>query len=98
LGSGFSTGLGFKLSANAWIDYGFLPQGDLGGSHRLSLSLRFGGGKAEALFQEGIRKMRQGDFAGAVLLFDKVLALDPNHPSAARLLKEAAGRMKNTLP
>lgn len=37
---GFSTGLGFKFSRFA-ADYAFLPYGDLGNTHRVTLGLRF---------------------------------------------------------
>ena len=53
-----------------------------------------GGGRAAAYYEEGIRRLREGDGPEAVILFDKVLALEPNHPSAARLLKEAGEKMR----
>ncbi len=53
-GSGFAAGAGFRLM-NIGIDYAFVPFGDLGDTHRVSLGYRFGGefagsmrGEAEA--------------------------------------------------
>ena len=40
-GSGISAGLGFKYK-DSQIDYSYLPFGDLGDTHRLSLTLKFG--------------------------------------------------------
>jgi hypothetical protein len=38
---GLTLGLGFALSKSASVDYAMLPAGDLGTSHRLSLTLKF---------------------------------------------------------
>jgi len=43
-GLGISAGFGLKLS-DYLIDYSFLPYGDIGNTHRLSLSYKFGEGK-----------------------------------------------------
>jgi hypothetical protein len=43
-GLGVSAGFGLKFS-NYIIDYSFLPYGDIGNTHRLSLSYKFGEGK-----------------------------------------------------
>jgi len=40
-GSGFAAGAGFRLM-NIGIDYAFVPFGDLGDTHRISLDYRFG--------------------------------------------------------
>lgn len=49
-GPGLSAGLGVELSD--WrIDYGFMPWGDLGNAHRLTLSMRFGKSRAEKRFE-----------------------------------------------
>jgi hypothetical protein len=69
--------------------------GDFGEVHRFSLSVGFGGGRAAAYYEEGVRRLREGDDPEAVILFDKALSLEPDHPSAARLLKEAGERMRD---
>ena len=96
-GGGVSAGMGFKLSSRVDLDYSYSPFGDLGDAHRAALSFRFGGGKAQALYEEGLRKLRQEDYDDAVLLFDKALTLDPSHAPAARQLKEAAEKLKSSI-
>ncbi len=85
------------MSSQMDLDYGYSPQGDLGYSHRAAISFRFGGGKAEALYLEGMKKLRSEDYAGAVLLFDKALTLKPDDARAAHRLKEASDKLKSTL-
>lgn len=41
-GSGISLGLGFNSRDRFQVDYGYLPFGDLGNTHRLSMTLWFG--------------------------------------------------------
>ncbi len=41
--SGMAMGLGMKVSSRANLDYAFLPMGDLGGTHHISFSYKFGG-------------------------------------------------------
>jgi hypothetical protein len=88
-GRGLGIGLGIKASSLWTLSYSYVPTGDLGQAHRFGLMFHWGGGAAEVLFQEGLRLLRQGRAAEAVLIFDKVLTLDSSHPSAARALKEA---------
>lgn len=40
--TGVTFGLGYTLSRSAGVDYAMLPMGDLGDSHRLSLTIKFG--------------------------------------------------------
>lgn len=40
--SGLSAGMGFSFLADSSLDYAFLPQGDLGNTHRISMKLSFG--------------------------------------------------------
>ncbi len=41
--SGMAMGLGLKLASRAALDYAFLPMGELGGTHHISFSYKFGG-------------------------------------------------------
>jgi len=41
--NGLTAGVGFKLRNEFAIDYAYVPYGDLGDAHRLSLAYRFGG-------------------------------------------------------
>lgn len=58
-GSGISAGLGFK-SGDLRVDYAFTPYGELGNSHRLTLSLRFGRERAAPVKRAGpLRPQRE---------------------------------------
>lgn len=95
IGPGLAGGAGFNLLNDRLIlDYSFSPFSDLGDSHRMALSFKFGGGRAEALYQEGLVKMRQELYSEAILLFDKALTIQPDLYPAARHLKEAAKKLK----
>lgn len=89
-------GLGLKLSRQLLLDYSFVPMNDFEDAHRVALSYRFGGGKAQALYEDGLRRLAQEDYSEAVLLFDKALTLDPGHTPSARKLKEAAEKLKTS--
>jgi hypothetical protein len=87
-GGGVSFGFGVRLK-RVRLDYALIPQGSaFGASHRLSLAYRFGGG-GDSAYQEGLSLSQQGDYAGAILKFKEALDADPEHPGAARGLKEA---------
>jgi tetratricopeptide (TPR) repeat protein len=76
IGPGISAGLGFKFGA-IQVDYAFTPFGDLGDVHRMGVSLRFGRSLLERYYEQGLYQMRLGNYAEAVLLFDKALAINP---------------------
>jgi len=40
VGSGITAGIGFKMGKVS-IDYGYVPYGDLGNTHRISLGIKF---------------------------------------------------------
>lgn len=67
-GSGFSAGVGLK-SGELRFDYAFAPFGDLGDTHRLSVSFRFGGEREfltrEKKLRNVYRKARNADAASA---------------------------------
>jgi long-subunit fatty acid transport protein len=52
--SGLSTGIGFKFE-NYTLDYAFVPYGELGNTHRISFSMKFGG----KIKEEGEEKMEK---------------------------------------
>ena len=39
--AGLSMGIGYSITRSITVDYALLPAGDLGRSHRLSLTLKF---------------------------------------------------------
>ncbi|OGR84455.1 MAG: hypothetical protein A3J74_09520 [Elusimicrobia bacterium RIFCSPHIGHO2_02_FULL_57_9] len=91
LSNGFNAGFGIRYG-KAQIDYALAHFGALGYTHRVGMSLRFGG-VAEAWYERGMSSMRRGDYEQALLHFDKVLMLKPDHPRALKKLKESHERL-----
>lgn len=94
-GFGLSAGLGFRIG-QAEINYAFSPMGDLGLTHHVGMILRFGR-PDDRLVQAGIRLMRAGKPAQAILKFDEALRLNPSHPEAASWLRRAHRRIRNAV-
>ncbi|MBI4057039.1 MAG: PorV/PorQ family protein, partial [Elusimicrobia bacterium] len=92
LGSGLSLGLGVKVG-QVQLDYALASMGDFGYTHRVGLIFRFGG-VVEQIYHSGIHFMRVGRYAEAVLEFDKVLSLNPEHRQALLRLKECQVQME----
>jgi tetratricopeptide (TPR) repeat protein len=86
------------------VDYAFAPYGVLGGTHRLSLTYKFGKGYGIGLIEKNIeRHVLKGksyylkkDLLGAYREFSSVLILDPVNDEAKRYLqdiKDSTGRI-----
>jgi Tfp pilus assembly protein PilF len=75
------------------VDYAYAAFRPLGGTHRLSLSWRFGS-VAEAHYERGMGYLRRGDDARAVIEFARTVALDPSHKRALLRLREANERIQ----
>ncbi len=50
--TGFTLGIGLNLLTHIQLDYAFIPQGDLGAAHRISLVYKFGCEGAPAILKE----------------------------------------------
>lgn len=86
-GSGLTLGFGFR----AWdmeADYGFVGYGDLGESHHVGLTYRFGR-LAEKHYDLGLMSLQKKDYAEAVVHFAKSVSIDPKNPRALTKLREA---------
>jgi len=89
-------GLGFGFGIKAWdvqIDYAFAALGDLGATQHVSLTYRFGS-IAEKYYAAGMKYMRAGDYAKAIVEFGRVLANDPQHTRALLRITEANARLQ----
>jgi len=95
-GPGFAGGLGF-LWNRARIDYSFRPFSALGDVHRFGVTLAFGESAVERAYQDGLRELRRGNPAEAVLHFNKALALDPKNKKILRKALEAADALDKSL-
>lgn len=91
--AGWSAGLGFRFR-DIEMDYAF-ASGKKGfeSVHRAGILFRFGG-KAEALYQEGVRLLQAGSYAEALLKFKKALDVDPRHRRAVARMREAARALR----
>jgi len=96
IGPGLTGGLGFRWDRVS-LDYAFQPFAELGSQHRVGLSFRFGETPLEAHYQAGLREMRRGNFADAVIHFDKALSINPREPRVLRRALEAAEALKKEL-
>jgi hypothetical protein len=95
-GNGLSLGMGFKLK-NLRVDYSFAANGQgFSPTHRMSLSLRFGG-PGEKAYQDGLRLLQGGRTAEAVLKFQEALDADPGHTAAIRALRESVKQLQGEM-
>jgi len=92
-GTGVSAGVGFNIG-QARLDYAFRPYGALGEAHRAGLSFRFGFGLLERYYSEGLEQMRRENYAEAILLFDKALAINPQDRRVLRKARAALEALK----
>ena len=90
-------GVGIK-AGSMQIDYAMQLFGALGFTHRIGLTMRFGAGLAESYYEKGLHAMREGNYADAVLLFDKALAVDPKNRKVLRAAMDAAKALEKELP
>ena len=95
LGTGLGFGFGFK-AVGVQVDYAFSDVGGLGGTHHVGISYRFGS-VAESHYQNGMRYLRLGDFAKAIIEFNRALSVDHSHRRAILRIKEANERLQSRL-
>nr|MDA3793413.1 PorV/PorQ family protein [Elusimicrobiota bacterium] len=92
---GIRAGLGIK-NDNMAVDYAYSPYNDIGNTHRVSLSLKFGKEYRKKRVLDNIKKhiekgkelYHKGDFAGAAGKFRGVIEVDPAHGEAQRWLEK----------
>ena len=91
-GSGLTLGFGFR----AWdmeVDYGFVGYGDLGESHHVGLTYRFGR-LAEKQYELGLTRLQKKDYAEAVVHFAQSVSIDPKNRRALQKLHESNGLLQ----
>lgn len=90
----------FKVSnTDLHVDYAFLPQSDLGNTHRISFRLRFGSiihpsPFIRHIFDQGMDNFSKGRFAEAILYFTQVLERYPEHKLAMDMIQKATKSIK----
>ncbi len=86
-GTGLTMGFGFR----AWdmdVDYSFVGDGDLGESHHIGLTYRFGR-LSEKHYALGLVSLQKKDYASAVVHFAQAISIDPKNRRALGKLREA---------
>jgi len=96
IGPGVSVGAGFK-SHDLGFDYAFRPFDRLGEAHRFAVTWRFGRDILERHYQAGLLELRRGNFAEAVIHFDKALLINPRDRRVLRRAVEAARALREQL-
>lgn len=92
-------GIGLKAT-DFQLDYAYVPYGDLGGTHRLSLAFDLGEPiltrdvKLSRLFKKGVKLYEAKQYQDAVSEFLKVLELSPNHIEAQNYLNKSFDEMQ----
>ena len=94
IGPNFTAGFGLLFwNETLRFDYAFVPYENFGNVHRFGIVYRFGG-IVKKYYRTGVRLMRAGKYAEAILEFDKVLQQEPTHYMAARYMKMCAEQIK----
>ncbi len=100
--SGLSAGVGFGYR-DLCVDYAWVPYGDLGSTHRISLGYKFGTldsevaprlSRSERLYRSGLRELETGNYLEAIDIFTRVLIMDPYHEGALKSLDKASGKLE----
>jgi len=88
--TGLTAGLGIKIVKNLMLDYAYLPYGELGNSHRLSLTYHFVCPKKEEQVQP--EKKAEPVLEPTVVIVEKLIVLDDTHFTfdTATLTKDGA--------
>lgn len=95
-GSGVTLGFGFR----AWdlqVDYAYVGAGDLGETHHMGLTFRFGS-LAEKHYARGLENLQREDYAQAVVSFAEAIRLDPRHRRALEKLRTANTKLQQENP
>lgn len=101
---GLTYGLGITAEGGMRLDYAYVPAGERGDSHRMTMGFRFGKTAAGALapqdatlFNQGLGMYKAGQIEEALEKFKKVLETSPDHAGAqkyAALSAESAAKTR----
>ena len=100
--SGLSGGLGLNIRGID-IDYAWVPYGDLGDTHRLSVGMKFGVkkrltkkekiAKMKKHYLKGVKLYKEGQYKQAIIEIEEVLKLEPEHRQSNQLRKKAKSKL-----
>ena len=78
--TGVTAGAGIKILKNTMLDYAYLPFGELGVSHRVSLTFKFSCEKNEAPAKQAKAELKPAPVVESkAVIFDKVIVLEDTH-------------------
>lgn len=103
-GSGIRAGAGIKMKGIN-LDYAFVGYGDLGDTHRIGVTVKFGEEAAVSVtgrrrvsvsksMELGRKMYDDGRYKEAILEFNKVLEKDPGNKEAFEMMKKANDKLK----
>ena len=105
MGQGLMYGFGFEI-LNTRFDYAYANFGELGGTHRMGINIKFGkivslkgitgerGPSPEEAFRKGMKYYNEGKYPEAILEFNKVLDAEPFNEKAFEMMKKAHKKMQ----
>ncbi|MFH1714797.1 MAG: PorV/PorQ family protein [Elusimicrobiota bacterium] len=100
IGSGLRAGLGIKASAFQ-LDYAFADYGDLGDTHRIGLSMRFGQGvkqdRVDVMYNRGEVYYNEARYSEAIIEFNKLLEIAPTHKKTLEMLKKSHEKLNQSI-
>lgn len=85
-------GAGFH-AGDLRVDYAFAPLGDLGDTHHVAVTWKFGH-LDQAYYEKGLDFFRQENYAQAIVHFHKALLANPKHAQALVRLNEATEKLE----
>jgi hypothetical protein len=90
IGSGLRAGIGLK-TAGFVLDYAFAGFGELGNTHRVGASIRFGEGyrtnRVEQLLDKADKEIEEASYTLAMSDLNKVLTIQPENKKALELMR-----------
>lgn len=104
-GSGIRAGVGVKVNS-VNLDYGFVGYGDIGDTHRVGVTYKFGSSydgteasprpsaSSGKSMETGKKQYEEGKYKEAILEFNKVLEKDPTNKEAFEMMKKANEKLK----
>ncbi len=99
LGSGLRLGAGLRFRT-VQLDYSIAGAGELGQTHRMGLTFRFGIAPPDPLvlaqdaYLVGMKAYRRHQYSQALVEFNRALETDPTHPQALQMMKETHEKLK----
>jgi hypothetical protein len=94
IGVAATGGVGLKMR-EVQVDLALESFGDLGMTYRAGILYRFGG-PAEDTYKEGLSLMKQKHYAEAIIKFDEVLKVRPDHMGALQAMRICYDKLRAT--